>query len=110
MEIITCNGVSYNAEKIITLLNGISFSVTDRTAEEMKTAFKNATTLTVSDQDGQIYGIYENLQYESVTEDAEGIVTITMHIPSKLELQIAQLQASQAEQDEAIAELYGREK
>lgn len=109
MEIITTNGVSYNAEKVTTSLNSISFTVTDKTVEEMKTAFKDATTLTVSDQDGQVYGTYENLAYESVTEDAEGMVTITMHIPGKLELQVAQLTTSQAEQDEAIAELYGME-
>lgn len=109
MEIIKSNGVSYNAENVTTSISSISFTVTDKTAEEMKTAFKGATSLTVSDEDGQEYGVYENLEYDSVTETADGAVTVTMHIPSKMELEIKNLQTTQTEQDEAIAYLYGGE-
>lgn len=109
MEIIKSNGVSYDATNVTTGLHSISFTVADKTAEEMKVAFKSSTELTVSGEDGEVYGTYENLVYESVTEDAEGMVTVTMHIMTRTELQIAQLQTSQAEQDEAIAELYGME-
>lgn len=109
MEIITSNGIQYNATKVTTSINSISFTVEGKTTEEMKTAFKDATTLTVSDSDGQEYGIYENLSFESVTEFEDGSVMVTMHIPSKIELQIKELQTSQAEQDTAIAELYGME-
>ena len=109
MEIIKANGVLYNAENISTSLDSISFTVTDKTATEMKESFKTVTELTVSDESGQEYGKYENLSFESVTEYENGSVMVTMHIPSKMELQIKELQESQAEQDTAIAELYGME-
>lgn len=109
MEIIKAKGVSYDAEKVTTSTNSISFTVRDKTAEEMKTEFQDATELTVSDTDGNEYGVYKNLSFESVTEYADGTVTVTMHIPTALELEVKQLQVSQAEQDDAIAELYGME-
>jgi hypothetical protein len=76
---------------------------------EIHNAFKDVTDLTISDSDGNIYGEYSNLVYVSSTVDADGNVTIAMHIKSDIEIRLAVLEETQAEQDEAIAELYGEE-
>ena len=109
MEIINVNGVSYNAENVTTSLNSISFTISDTTIDTLKETFSSATSLTVSDSEGTVYGTYENVSFESVTEYSDGTVMVTMHILTTTEIAIKQLQASQAEQDEAIAELYGME-
>lgn len=106
MEKITANGITYDAENVTTSSNSISFSIDD-TAENLKGAFSSVTSLTVSDSDGQVYGTYDHISFQSVTEYTDGVVTVTMHIMSQTEIAIAELQATQAEQDEAIAELYG---
>ena len=105
-EIITVNGVKYAAQNVTTGANSISFVLTNLTIEEAETAFKSAESLTVGTEE-ETYGNYPNVSFESVTKDAEGIVSVTMHILTKEELQIKELQVSQAEQDEAIADLYG---
>lgn len=106
MEIITVNGVDYAAQNVTTTSRSIAFSLSGDTAE-IKAAFENATELTVSSEDGEVYGEYANLTFESITEYADSTIVVTMHIPSPLELAVSQLQTSQAEQDEAIADLYG---
>lgn len=105
-EIITVNGVAYTVQNVTTGANSISFVLTNLTIEEAETAFKSAESLTVGTEE-ETYGNYPNVSFESVTKDAEGIVSVTMHILTKEELQIKELQVSQAEQDEAIADLYG---
>ena len=105
-EIITVNGVSYAAQNVTTGINTISFVLTELSAEEAETAFRNAESLTVGTEE-ETYGNYPNVSFESVTKDVDGIVSVTMHILTKAELQIKELQVSQAEQDEAIADLYG---
>ena len=106
MEIITVNGVAYTAQNVTTSSNSITFSMEGEVAE-IKSVFENATELTVSNEDGETYGEYTDLTFESITAYADGSIVVTMHIPSKIELALSQLQTSQAEQDEAIAELYG---
>lgn len=103
-EIITVNGVAYTVKNVTTGANSISFVLTNLTIEEAETAFKSAESLTVGTEE-ETYGNYPNVSFESVTKDAEGIVSVTMHILTKEELQIKELQVSQAEQDEAIATL-----
>ena len=105
-EIITVNGTAYSAENVTTGANTISFVLTDLSIEEAETAFKECESLTVGTEE-ETYGNYPNVSFESVAKDAEGIVSVTMHILTKEELQIKELQVSQAEQDEAIADLYG---
>lgn len=105
-EIITVNGVAYTVQNVTTGANSISFVLTNLTIEEAETAFKSAESLTVGTEE-ETYGNYPNVSFESVTKDAEGNVSVTMHILTKSELQIKELQVSQAEQDEAIADLYG---
>ena len=107
-EIITANGVKYTVQNLHTGLNTISFMVQGLTVEDAEAAFRNVASLTVGtigtdETEDIIYGEYPNVIYESITKDAEDNITITLHIPTKNELQIAELQESQAEQDEAIA-------
>lgn len=103
-EIITVNGVSYAAQNVTTGANSISFVLTDLSVEEAETVFRNAESLTVGSEE-EVYGTYPNVSFESVTKDVDGNVSVTMHILTKTELQIKELQVSQAEQDEAIATL-----
>lgn len=103
-EIITVNGVSYAAQNVTTGINTISFVLTELSAEEAETVFKDCESLTVGTEE-EVYGNYSNVTFESITKDADGNVSVTMHILTKSELQIKELQVSQAEQDEAIATL-----
>ena len=107
MEYITANGVEYAAKSVTTSINAISFKVEGKTANEAKTAFQPVTALTVSGEDKVVYGIYNNLSYESVTEYVDGEVEVTMHIKSTTEVRLDELERSQAEQDEVIAEMLG---
>ena len=103
-EIITVNGTAYSAENVTTGANSISLVLTDLSIEEAETVFRNAESLTVG-TDEEVYGNYPNVKFESITKDVDDNVTVTMHILTKTELQIKELQVSQAEQDEAIATL-----
>ena len=103
-EIITVNGVAYVAQNVTTGANSISFVLAELSAEEAETVFRNAESLTVGSED-EVYGNYPNVTFESITKDVDENVTVTMHIITKEELQIKELQMSQAEQDEAIAAL-----
>ena len=111
MEIIIVNDVNYDTTDISTSANSIAFTITGGDITSLKNTFKEVTALSVADSEtpDTIYGEYENLSFESISEDSEDNVTIVMHISTALELVVAQLQSSQADQDEAIAELYGME-
>lgn len=102
-EIIKIDGVSYTATKMSTGTNTISFTLSDLTVEEVYTAFKNARSLTVGDGTNT-YGNYPNVEFESVTIDAEENITVVMHILNRIEVQIRELQAAQAELQVATAE------
>lgn len=107
MEYIMANGIEYAAKSVTTSINAISFKIEGKTTEEAKTAFQPVTELTVGGEDKVVYGIYNNLSYESVTEYADGTVEVTMHIKSDAEVRLDALEQSQAEQDEVIAEMLG---
>ncbi len=114
-EIITAGGVEYTAQDVTTSVNTISFKLSGLTADEAREAFKNVESLTVGSEEGDVYGDYPNVKYLSVALDADGSITVTMHILSETEKQIRELQEAQAktqtsvrEHDEIIAELlYG---
>lgn len=107
-EIITVGSKKYTATNVITGLNTISFTLSDLTADEAETVFKSVEFLTVGDDQNNVYGEYPNVVYKSVTKDADGNVSVSMSILTQEQVQIKELQTSQAEQDEAIAELlYG---
>ncbi len=101
-ETITANGVSYTAKNVTTEINSISFTLANP-VENPEAAFREVKSLTVGDGQKNVYGQYPDVEYESLTTAADGSVTITMHILTKTEKQIKELQVSQAEQDEAIA-------
>lgn len=103
-EIITVNGVKYTVHDVSTGTNSISFVVEKITLDEAEEIFKNVTALTVAPaDDADAYGDYSHVKFASVSKDADGNITVTMHILTQVELQIRDLQTTQAEQDEAIA-------
>lgn len=107
-ETITVGGEKYTATNVQTGLNTISFMLSGLTADEAESAFRNAESLTVGDEQDNVYGKYPNITYKSVTKDADGNVSVSMNILTQEQVQIKELQISQGEQDEVIAEmLYG---
>lgn len=107
-EIIIIGGTNYTATKVSTGMNTISFTISGMTADEAYEIFKNATSLEVGEAEGAAYGLYPDVKFDQLTIYADESITVTMRIPTETEKQISALQISQAEQDEAIAELlYG---
>lgn len=107
-EIITVGGTNYTTTKVSTGMDAISFTISGMTADEAYEIFKNATSLEVGEAEGAAYGLYPDVKFDQLTIYADESITVTMRIPTETEKQISALQISQAEQDEAIAELlYG---
>lgn len=102
-EIITVGDVEYTTTKVSTGINTISFTLSDMTEDDAKTIFEAAKMLSVGDENG-VYGEYPDVEFESIMIDAEGSITVTMHILSKMEKQIKSLQEAVSGHDEAIAE------
>jgi len=105
-ELITVCGVSYVVENLKTEINKMTFTVKDPIPEDVEAAFKDAKSLTVgeADGDGEVYGEYPDVDYESFTITAEGEIIIAMHILTKTEKQIRELQGTVAGHSESIAE------
>lgn len=107
-EIITVGSTNYAATNVATGTNIISFKLSELGADEADAVFRNAKSLTVGDETNTVYGRYPDVEFQSLTIGADEAVTITMHILTETEKKIRDLQMSQLEQDEAIAEiLYG---
>lgn len=107
-EIIITGSVKHTVTNVSTGLNTISFTLPGLTVDEAETRFKNVESLLVSDEQDNIYGKYPHIAYESVTKDTGGNVSVAMHILTQDQVHIRELQASQSEQDEAIAQMmYG---
>lgn len=102
-EIITVGGVEYTATKVSTGINTISFMLQDLTEDEAKSVFEAVQSLSVGD-DGGVYGEYPDVEFESVTIGADDSVTVSMHILSKTEKQIRDLQKAVTGHDTAMAE------
>ena len=109
MEYITANGVEYACKAVVTGVDSISFSIEGQAVADIEKAFRPVTELTVSGGDGEVYGTYENLSFESATVYEDGRVMVTMHMKSATELRLESLEQTQAEQDEVLAELLGGE-
>lgn len=108
MEYITANDTEYECQTVTTGINTISFSMEGQEISRVEAAFKGVTELSVSGEDKAVYGTYENLSFESATVYGDGRICVAMHIPDLTEMRIIGLEATQAEQDEAIASLmYG---
>lgn len=107
-ELIMIGDVSYVVEKVETRVNTISFALENPFPEDIEAVFKDVKSLKVGNTDGEVYGDYPDVEYESLTIKATGEIIVTMHILDKNEKQIRDLQESQADQDEVIANLlYG---
>ena len=102
-EIITAGGVKYTSKNVTKGIDTISFTLVSP-MEDPESAFREVTELTVGDEQETVYGQYPDVEYESITISADGSVTVSMHILTKTEKQIKELQVSQTEQDKAIAE------
>lgn len=106
-EIINANGMNYECSSVETTTNSISFT-TEGNADELKELLKDVKEITVSDEEGVVYGEYSNLALQSVTTnilDESENVTITFRIKSDMEIRIEALEESQNDQDETIAEI-----
>ena len=109
MEYIKANGAEYACSSAITGIDSISFLIVHQKVADMEEAFRPVTELTVAGEDKEIYGTYKNLSFESATVYEDGRVMVTMHIKSATELRLENLEQTQAEQDEVLAELLGGE-
>lgn len=108
-EYIIVGGTSYETDFVATGTDSISFALTGLEIATTVEKFKPVTELSVSGEDLKPYGVYSNLTFTSATVDADGLVTVVFHIAQPAELRLAALERSQAEQDDAIAELLGGE-
>lgn len=108
-EYVIVGGTSYETDFVATGTDSISFALTGLEIATTVEKFKPVTELSVSGEDLKPYGVYSNLTFTSATVDAEGLVTVVFHIAQPAELRLAALERSQAEQDDAIAELLGGE-
>ena len=109
MEFVKANGAEYTCKAVVTGVDSITFSMEGQAVADMEEAFRPVTELTVADENKEVYGIYKNLSFESATAYGDGTVMVTMHIKSKTELRLENLEQTQAEQDEVLAELLGGE-
>lgn len=108
-EYVIVDGTSYQTESVSTGTDSISFALAGLEIADAVEKFKPVTDLSVSGEDLKPYGVYSNLTFTSVAVDADGLVTVVFHIAQPAELRLAALERSQAEQDDAIAELLGGE-
>lgn len=94
---------------VATSIGGISFTMENISIQNAVDKFSEVTDLSVAD--GEIVcGIYKNLVFSSALVDAEGIVKITYRIKAEDEVRLDNLETSQAEVEEMLAEiLYGSE-
>ena len=109
MEFVKANGAEYACKAVVTGVDSITFSMEGQAVADMEEAFRPVTELTVADENKEVYGVYKNLSFESATAYGDGTVMVTMHIKSKTELRLENLEQTQAEQDEVLAELLGGE-
>lgn len=109
-EYVIVGGTSYETDFVATGTDSISFALTGLEIATAVEKFKPVTDLSVvSGEDLKPYGVYSNLTFVSATVDADGLVTVVFHIARPEELRLTALERSQAEQDDAIAELLGGE-
>lgn len=108
-EYVIIDGTSYQTESVSTGDGQISdrLKFFSRSGDLQPCQCK--ADLSVSGEDLKPYGVYSNLTFTSATVDADGLVTVVFHIAQPAELRLAALERSQAEQDDAIAELLGGE-
>lgn len=104
-EFITANNITYECTNVETTAASIAFTTDAESADQMAEEFKDVTSLTVSDADGNVYGRYDNIRFDHASINADGAVIVTMHIKSALEVRLDRLEDGQDIQDGAIKEL-----
>lgn len=110
MEYIKINENQYECEKISVSEYAVAFKLKGKEITDVVTVVKNATSLTIGDETNKVYGKYPDVKFESATVYADESIEVVMHIPSEVEKRLDSLDASQADQDESIAEImYGGE-
>lgn len=108
-EYVIIDEENYKTESVSTGTDSISFVLSDMAIADAVEKFSGVTELKVSGADLEPYGAFGNLTFKSATVDANSFVTVVFHIVSAEEIRIANLEQTQAEQDEVIAELIGGE-
>lgn len=111
-EIVIVNNKEYKCTSA-SELHYLYFRFKDKTAEEVKEIFTDATNLKIADKDGSVFGTYENLKLVSVEEvvgsktDEDGTTSIIakLYIKTQLEADVDTLKVTQDEQDTIIAEM-----
>lgn len=108
-EYITVSGNEYPCLDVITTTDSISALMENQKIEDVIKTFKPTTSLTVAGESKEIYGVYEDLSFKSATVNEDGTIWVTMAIASDTDKRLAELEKTQIEQDEAIAEIIGGE-
>lgn len=108
MEYIKIKENQYECETMNVSETSIAFKVKGKEITEVIADVKDATELTVGDDNHEVYGVYPEVTFESATIYADESIQVVMHIPTEVEKRLSNLEESQAEQDDSIAELmYG---
>lgn len=98
----------YLEGQIQTEPEGLKFTITNLTVEQLAEKCKGVTKVEVAGKEKDIYGVYENMVFISALLDAEGSVTVTMKKKNNIEVEIERMQQILNEQAVVIADiLYG---
>ena len=111
-EIVIVNGKKYECTSS-SELHYLYFTFKDKTVEEVKEIFNGVTSLEIADQEGNVFGKYENIKLISVEEviasesdeNTDTYVIAKLYIKTQLEVDVETLKITQDEQDEIISEL-----
>lgn len=107
------NETTMNCDSTDSILGFISLAFTDKTVEELKTTFTSVTSVEIYEEGSTSpFGIYRQLKYDSITENVDGVITVTMKILSDADIlyeslltRVETLEASQQDQDNAILDI-----
>lgn len=104
MEYVKAGSVTLVCTSTETTQNTVSFMATEIT-EELLPEIKETTSVEISDSIGNVFGKYSNLEFNSITTNADGSVKVTFRIKTELETRLEALEKGQNIQDMAIREL-----
>ena len=90
--------------------NQVTFEVTGIGADELSSIMLKQTEFTLNDDDGAVIEEYKHMAFVSVSNipDEDGndtMVVVTFRKKTELEIRVDALEASQNDQDDAIAEI-----
>lgn len=102
-ETIKIDGVQYTVQNVNTGISTITFEACDPNMGDVEVLFRSTKALEIGNENGEVYGSYPNVEFESLTTHADKRITVAMHILNKIEVQIRELQAATEEHDEVIA-------